>query len=275
MITKLLPAYDPTLFQGAIPYYVDYRPRYPEAVYRLIQESFHLDGRGRLLDLGCGIGLVALTLEAQFEEVIGIDPDPEMLRVAIQESEQQNAQKITWKQGLAEEITDDLGSFRLVTIGRAFHWMDKPTVLQRSYERLDSLHLTDSSKSGIAIIQTEKDIWSNDSEWAQNVLTVIKKWLGEKRRVGSTTVPLLYQSDLEILEASPYKQIEKHTIDFQKQWTVDTFIGYLYSTAYCRRDYISDIPAFEADIRAALLASEPSGVFVEDIPITVYLGFKA
>ncbi|WP_338441833.1 methyltransferase domain-containing protein [Synechococcus elongatus IITB4] len=275
MITKLLPAYDPTLFQGAIPYYVDYRPRYPEAVYRLIQESFHLDGRGRLLDLGCGIGLVALTLEAQFEEVIGIDPDPEMLRVAIQESEQQNAQKITWKQGLAEEITDDLGSFRLVTIGRAFHWMDKPTVLQRSYERLDSLHLTDSSKSGIAIIQTEKDIWSNDSEWAQNVLTVIKKWLGEKRRVGSTTVPFLYQSDLEILEASPYKQIEKHTIDFQKQWTVDTFIGYLYSTAYCRRDYISDIPAFEADIRAALLASEPSGVFVEDIPITVYLGFKA
>ncbi|QFZ91182.2 class I SAM-dependent methyltransferase [Synechococcus elongatus] len=275
MITKLLPAYDPTLFQGAIPYYVDYRPRYPEAVYRLIQESFHLDGRGRLLDLGCGIGLVALTLEAQFEEVIGIDPDPEMLRVAIQESERQNAQKITWKQGLAEEITGDLGSFRLVTIGRAFHWMDKPTVLQRSYERLDSSHLTDSSKSGIAIIQTEKDIWSNDSEWAQNVLTVIKKWLGERRRVGNTTVPLLYQSDLEILESSPYKQIEKHTIDFQKQWTVNTFIGYLYSTAYCRRDYISDIPAFEADIRAALLASEPSGVFVEDIPITVYLGFKA
>ncbi|WP_126148328.1 class I SAM-dependent methyltransferase [Synechococcus elongatus] len=274
MITKLLPTYDPTLFQGAIPYYVDYRPRYPQAVYQLIQESFQLNGIGRLLDLGCGIGLIALALIDQFEDIIGIDPDPEMLKIAIQESEQQQIQKITWQKGLAEEISDDLGSFRLVTIGRAFHWMDKPTVLQRSYERLASSSQDNLGKSGIAIIQTEKDIWSNDSEWAQSVLDVIKKWLGELRRVGNTTVPLLYESDLEVLEASPYQQIEKHTIDFKKQWTVDDFIGYLYSTAYCRRDYVSDVPAFEADVRAALLAVEPSGTFVEDIPITVYLGFK-
>lgn len=272
MITKLLPTYDPTLFQGAISYYLQYRPRYPNTLYDLISQEFQLDGQGKLLDLGCGIGLVAIALHHQFQSVLGIDPDPEMLEVAKQEAKLHHAENITWVKGLAENITSKIGTFRLVTIGRAFHWMDKELVLQRSYDLLDR---TREIKSGIAIIQTEKDIWSNNSAWAQNVLAVIKRWLGEERRVGETSVPLLYKSDVEILERSPFVGVKRHDIDLQKHWNIDDFIGYLYSTAYCRRDYFNgDTSLFEAQIKAAILAVEPSGQFVEDIPISVYLGFK-
>ncbi len=272
MTTKLLPSYDPTLFQGAISYYLQYRPRYPNALYDLISQEFQLDGQGKLLDLGCGIGLVAIALHDRFQSVLGIDPDTKMLEVAKQEAKLAHASNIAWVRDLAENISPAIGTFSLVTIGRAFHWMDQELVLQRSYDLLDR---PSNANKGIAIIQTEKDIWSNDSVWAQNVLATIKRWLGEERRVGSISVPLLYKSDLEVLDRSPFVRIKRHKIDFQKHWTIDNFIGYLYSTAYCRRDYFNgDTSVFEAEIKAAILSAEPSGQFVEDVPISVYLGFK-
>ena len=103
-----------------------------------------------------------------------------MLEVAKQEAKLAHASNITWVRDLAENISPAIGTFSLVTIGRAFHWMDQELVLQRSYDVLDR---TSNANRGIAIIQTEKDIWSNDSVWAQNVLTTIKRWLGEKSGV--------------------------------------------------------------------------------------------
>lgn len=268
MTSPLLDSYDPTLFQGATSYYLNYRPRYPQSVYNAIASEFQLDGKGRLLDLGCGTGLVAIALHKHFESVVGIDPDEAMLRVARREAAQAQMQYATWIHGLAENISPDLGTFRLMTIGRAFHWMDQELVLRRGYEMLEP-------GGGIAILQTEKDIWSNDARWATNVLAVIKRWLGERRRVGRTSVTSLYKSDLETLERSPFERVKSYSIGFKKCWTIENFIGYLYSTAYCRRDYFGgNIDDFEAEIKDAILSAEPSGSFEEEIPITLYLGFK-
>jgi hypothetical protein len=55
-----LPTYDSTLFEGAAWYYARYRPQYPPALFELLSEVFQLDGKGRLLDLGCGAGLIAI-----------------------------------------------------------------------------------------------------------------------------------------------------------------------------------------------------------------------
>ena len=188
MTTKILPSYDPTLFQGAIYYYLQYRPRYPNALYDLISQEFQLDGQGKLLDLGCGIGLVAIALHDQFQSVLGIDPDPEMLEVAKQEAKLAHASNITWVRDLAENISPAIGTFSLVTIGRAFHWMDQELVLQRSYDLLDR---TSNANRGIAIIQTEKDIWSHDSVWAQNVLATIKRSLTAVAITLMAILPLL------------------------------------------------------------------------------------
>lgn len=34
----------------------------------------------------------------------------------------------------AEEIGPDLGAFRLVTVGRALHWMNRDVVIDRAYD---------------------------------------------------------------------------------------------------------------------------------------------
>lgn len=259
------------LFEGAVPYYVKYRPRYPQALYKLLVEEFGLNGSGNLLDLGCGIGLISIALHSFFAQVVGIDPSLEMLLAAKQEADQYPIANITWKQDIAENITPALGSFKLITIGRAFHWMQQNVVLEHSYELLEP-------HGGIAIIQTEQDIWTYPDSWAVNVLRVIKQTIGEKRRAGNLEVDSLYpdRGYQPVFDQSPFQNFRKREVILEQHWTVDSLIGHLYSTAYCRKEYLNgSTTQFEAEIEKAILAAEPSGKFIERLPISVYLATKS
>ena len=50
--------------------------------YRFYAALASFEGVSRAVDLGCGTGKLARMLAAVTESVTGIDPDPEMLRVA-------------------------------------------------------------------------------------------------------------------------------------------------------------------------------------------------
>jgi cyclopropane fatty-acyl-phospholipid synthase-like methyltransferase len=86
--------YDPTLFQGAAWYYARYRSKYPQALFDLLTDVFKLDGTGRLLDLGCGAGLVGIPFHNRFAEVVGLDPDAEMLKEAQEQAVEAGATNI-------------------------------------------------------------------------------------------------------------------------------------------------------------------------------------
>ncbi len=55
----------------------------------------------RAVDLGCGTGTPAVLLARGGRQVIGIDPDPEMLRVARQRA---GNELVTWQQGYADAM---------------------------------------------------------------------------------------------------------------------------------------------------------------------------
>jgi len=74
--------WDETVFEGTAAYYRQGRKPYAPALADALAEHLHLDGRGRLLDVGCGPGTVALFFAHLFEGVIGVDPDPGMLAEA-------------------------------------------------------------------------------------------------------------------------------------------------------------------------------------------------
>jgi SAM-dependent methyltransferase len=115
-------------FAGVAEDYQRYRVPYPDEIFDWIIREYGLDGRGRLLDSGCGTGHVCLRLSRWFEDVVAIDPEPDMLRVAARAARRQRVANVRFLRLRAEEVTPSLAPLRLVTFGNSFHWTDRVTV---------------------------------------------------------------------------------------------------------------------------------------------------
>jgi SAM-dependent methyltransferase len=79
--------------------------------------------------LGCGPGMLAGAFAPLVGEVVAIDPEPEMLRIAGAQFGEDG--RIMFRQGSSFDLSTDWGRFRLVTMGRSFHWMDRAETLRR------------------------------------------------------------------------------------------------------------------------------------------------
>ena len=90
--------------------------------------EFDLDGQARLIDIGCGPGIVALELAALFEQVVGVDADPDMIAEAAREARRRGVENGRWLTMRAEELPGALGSFRVATLAQSFHWMERERV---------------------------------------------------------------------------------------------------------------------------------------------------
>jgi SAM-dependent methyltransferase len=132
------PPYDSTLYKGSAAYYLRGRPPYSLALRETLAEECGLGGTGRLLDVGCGPGVLAVELAPLVEEAVGLDPDADMLREAARHAESRGVRDVRWVQGLAEELpVFDLGRFRLVTFGQSFHRTERERVAEAVYDLLE------------------------------------------------------------------------------------------------------------------------------------------
>ena len=114
-------------YPARAPYSAELRPR--------LSAELGWDGTGRLLDVGCGPGIVARELAPSFAEVIGLDPEEEMLAEA--RAITRATPRIRWVRGRAEDLPSlALGRFAAVTLAQSFHWTDRAAVAEVVYESL-------------------------------------------------------------------------------------------------------------------------------------------
>ena len=74
--------FQPRRFRSAAQHYVSGRPAYAHRLIRRVARFTGLSQEDRVLDLGCGPGMLAGALAPLVGEVIAMDPEPEMLRIA-------------------------------------------------------------------------------------------------------------------------------------------------------------------------------------------------
>jgi SAM-dependent methyltransferase len=101
---------------------------YPDALHDAFARAMQLGAGARLLDVGCGPGIVALTLADLFADVVGVDADTEMLDEAQRRSDALGVHNVVWVARHAENMGDELGRFDCATFAQSFHWMDRELV---------------------------------------------------------------------------------------------------------------------------------------------------
>jgi SAM-dependent methyltransferase len=249
------------LYDGAAWYYARYRPPYPPALERRLTEAFDLDGTGRLLDLGCGPGPVALRLAPLFDQVVAMDPEPDMLREGAEQAKAAGVTNVDWVRGSSEdlvtgaELRSDFGTFRLVTMGEAFHWMDQAATLEALYDLVEP-------GGGVAITGRGTPLpLPPMTPWRTATARVLREYLGDIFLPWDGDPPKPGTLHQDYVRGSRFELIGQHSELFEVPWTFDTMLGNLYSMSFCNRGRLGDrADAFERDLREAVLAIEPSGV---------------
>lgn len=118
----------PHRFRFAAPHYLVGRPPYPPRLIGRVAALTGLDRSGRVLDLGCGPGPLARAFAPLAAEVLAVDPEPEMLRIARQGA---GTLPIRFLNACSHDLGPAFGQFHLAVMGRSFHWMDRAETLGR------------------------------------------------------------------------------------------------------------------------------------------------
>lgn len=256
------------LFHGTVGYYRQYRPGIPQSVADLLDATVDHTTPRRLLDVGTGTGLVVEALLGRFDDIIAIDNDPGMLAAAeaALRPALPKAAALVLQESTAEDFTPPDGwCADLVTICRAFHWLNQATVLAQ----LDS----EVSPNGAVAIFGDNSFWVATSPWKAAVRSVIQDFLGEQRRAGTGTFNHHDRPYSDIMRESPFHQVEEVTVAVQRTWTADSILGYLYSTSFAAPHLFGDrLDEFDKTVRARLAEFSDTDTFLEDNEFLIRIG---
>lgn len=265
--------YDLTLFQDAAEYYARYRPKQPQALFDFLVARFALDQTCRVLDLGCGTGNASFPLARHVGEIIAMDPDPDMIRVARDLASGQGLQNVRLRQAGSEDLSSDLGRFRLVVMGQSFHWMNRDQVLRDLYPLVQQ-------SGGIALIAPAHGFVlvgeappKPKAPWERVTDQLAAKYVGERRRHprSNPDEPRHEQA----IARSQFRIGEYHEFESERHFDAADVIGLLSSMSGNLRGQLGPrISEFEAELTAELLKLSPSGHFVDRTPAAVLIAVR-
>lgn len=255
--------YDPTIYAGSAAHYRRGRPPYSPELEAALTNELNLDGRGRLLDAGCGPGVLTVRLAPLFEEAVGLDPDADMLAEGVRAAEQLGISNVGWVQALAEQLPDAApGPYRLVTFGQSFHWTDEHRTAETVYDVLEPggalaliAHAVEGRRpppsAGTPIPHSE-------------ITAIVERFLGPARRAGQGAAPVRTHRFEDVLVRTRFGKPRTLFLPGVPDYvrSADSVLsGYLSFSWAAPHLFGENLPAFVAEVRALLAEASPSGMF--------------
>jgi SAM-dependent methyltransferase len=248
-------------------FYHAYRHGYPAAVTDALAGAFGLDAEDLVVDLGCGTGQLALPLAPRVRAVIGMDPEPDMLRRARQAARDAGVSNVNWMLGADADLPALrvlLGdrSVAMVSIGQALHWM--------SYEELfRSARPLARPGGGIAVVTNGTPLWLQDSAWSRGLRGFLERWLGSKTTFPCGTDEESQQRYGDALARAGY-EVSRTAVDYVAELSLDQVVGGVYSAMPVGRLPAADQRAdFAGQVRAAV---GPQYRFSEPVHVAILIG---
>jgi SAM-dependent methyltransferase len=255
------------LYRGTADWYERYRLPYPAALLDDLLARVGANGDGRLLDLACGTGRLTFPLAQRFADVLAVDLEPDAIARATERAAERGVTNVRFAAGRAEDVDVDTdGAFDLVTIGTAFHRLDRPRVAELAMGWLrDGGHL--------ALVWSDAP-WTQDGDWQRALSDCAFEWsrrMDPVERVPAGIVDAITELPHDtVLTDAGFTLLDRLETTVVHDFSVDDLIGLVYSTSILPRPLLGDrAPEFEAEVRARLLAVVPSGVF-RDQPAFAY-----
>jgi ubiquinone/menaquinone biosynthesis C-methylase UbiE len=119
-------------FTGLASAYADFRPTYPDDAIQWIIDG--LPSPLSAADIGCGTGISTRLLANHGVNVIGIDPNADMLGQARRDSA--SISNLDFQTGTGEITGLASASVGLVVCAQSFHWFDAPAALKEFHRIL-------------------------------------------------------------------------------------------------------------------------------------------
>jgi len=255
------PNFRANAFAGVADDYVRYRLPYPAAMLDDLAAAARVPPGGRLLDLACGTGRVALAIADRFDEVWAVDLEPQMVEAGRLQAARRGVTNVRWSVGQVEDFVAPAGGFDLVTVGEAFHRLDRPRVAALAFGWL--------KPGGAFATLGTISLTDGEAPWRRVLASVVRDCIGvPARRLGAPNATLAEEiaDERRVLAAAGFEAIASRDFGFPHEWTLAELLGNLRSTSTLSRAALADRhAAFEAALTAALLAYDPSGRYAETV----------
>ncbi|WNI22639.1 class I SAM-dependent methyltransferase [Streptomyces sp. ITFR-16] len=258
--------WDSTLFRGSAPHYtrgrLPYAPGYAEVLAAVLGPG----GAGRLLDAGCGPGTVALDMAWHVSEVVGLDPDADMLAEAGRRAGALGIRNVRWVHGRAEDLPAGLGMFDAVVFAQSFHWTDRERVAAAVRDML-------APGGAFVLLSDRKDPPPDPRPLPlpappyERLAELVRAHLGPVRRAGQGVLEHGTPGREElVLGPAGFEGPERYVVPAGEVVvrTADDLVAWVFSRSDSAPHLFADkAAAFEREVREALAAASPNGRFAE------------
>ncbi|OKO85231.1 methylase [Bradyrhizobium sp. NAS80.1] len=243
--------------------YEHLRPPYPPEFFRSVAQRLSLCERNALIDLGTGPGLLALGFAGYVGRIVGVDPEPAMLEAA-RRAAASAGHALTLIEGKAETLAPDIGTFDVVTVGRALHWMDRDLTIAL-FDRL-------VARDGAIVICASFSATDGRNPWLDGYNEVRRRWsptrLWEEAGKGTRT-----HRDLPaFFRGSSFQPTELVTTETSHLVSVQDLAQRTLTYSSSSPDALGDsVEAMLRDVEAHLASFSHDGVIAETIVSTAQI----
>jgi len=244
-------------FRTAAAHYVAGRPPYSPRLIRRVVELCALTQEHRVMDLGCGPGLLTLAFAPFAREVVGVDPEPEMLRVAAARGAPAN---VAWIEASSNDLGPRFGRFFLTVMGRSFHWMDRADTLRR----LDAM----IERCGAVVLFHDTHPNVPDNAWRSAWREVMQRYAADDAMHVRARSPEWVRHEAFLLD-SAFSELEEIAVIERRRITVETLVDRALSTSSTSRARLgAKADDLTREIRDLMARLAPEGSVTEVIATT-------